>query len=343
MDNKNRDGVLGPPPIDDNEISFKNINHLDISFKEFMPGQIIQSGQFNDDMNDIEEKVNEICDEHNTVSFKLKEHLTYTNNPHKVTAHQTGTYTSREIDEFVLDVKSGNLYDNAITNRVLDDDSVENRNIVDGSITISKLDNSIGNQLDISQNISITDRYTKEETDAIIKDKVGNGTYSKEDIDLKFQEYQSGQIVDKTISANKVTSDFGDYINISNNPVFKSFYSKSEVDMLIRKNGLPKDWGSITEPVDNDVENIGFLPVADIMTCGQFVTPKTPILDIEVKEVVDARNKYSTLNERLNHNGGSSMVLEFIDDDSLETTSVDYILSTDDMKFDYIYDYEREV
>ena len=127
MDNKNRDGVLGPPPIDDNEISFKNINHLDISFKEFMPGQIIQSGQFNDDMKDIEEKVNEICDEHNTVAYKLKEHLTFTNNPHKVTAHQTGTYTSREIDEFVQDVKNGNLYDNAITNRVLDDDCVDNR------------------------------------------------------------------------------------------------------------------------------------------------------------------------------------------------------------------------
>ena len=321
----------------------KEINPLDISFKEFMPGQIIQSTQFNDDMNDIEEKVNELIGDHNVVSKDLYTHIEDKDNPHNVDAHQTGTYYADEIDEFIQDVKSGNLYDNAITNRVLDDDCVDNRNIIDGSITNSKLDSSIGSQIDISQNISITDRYTKEETDAIIKDKVGNGTYSKEDIDLKFQEYQSGQIVDKTISANKVTSDFGDYINISNNPVFKSFYSKSEVDTLIIKNGLPKDWGSITEPVDNDFENIGFLPVADIMTCGQFVTPKTPILDIEVKEVVDARNKYSTLNERLNHNGGSSMVLEFIDDDSLETTSVDYILSSDDMKFDYIYEYEREV
>ena len=324
-------------------IKRKEINSLDISFKEFMPGQIIQSVQFNDDMNDIEEKVNELIDDHNVVSKDLYTHIADKDNPHNVDAHQTGTYYAEEIDEFIQDVKSGNLYDNAITNRVLDDDSVVNRNIVDGSITYSKLDNSIGNQLDISQNISLTDRYTKEETDAIIKDKVGNGTYSKEDIDLKFQEYQSGQIVDKTISANKVTSDFGDYINISNNPVFKSFYSKSEVDMLIRKNGLPKDWGSITEPVDNDFENIGFLPVADIMTCGQFVTSKTPILDIEVKEVVDARNNYSTLNERLNYNTGSNMVLEFIDDDSLETTSVDYILSSDDIKFDYVYEYEREV
>ena len=33
---------------------------LDIPFKEFMPGQIIQSSQFNDDMLDIEDKVNEI-------------------------------------------------------------------------------------------------------------------------------------------------------------------------------------------------------------------------------------------------------------------------------------------
>ena len=279
----------------------KEINPLDISFKEFMPGQIIQSGQFNDDMNDIEEKVNEIIDDHNVVSKDLYTHLEVFDNPHRVDAHQTGTYFAEEIDEFIQDVKSGNLYDNSITNRVLDDDSVDNRNIIDGSITNSKLDSSIGSQIDISQNISITDRYTKEETDAIIKDKVGNGTYSKEDIDLKFQEYQSGQIVDKTISANKVTSDFGDYINISNNPVFKSFYSKSEVDMLIRKNGLPKDWGSITEPVDNDVENICFLPVADIMTCGQFVTSKTPILDIEVKEVVEARGNHASLKERLDY------------------------------------------
>ena len=40
--------------------NFKTISDLDISFKEFMPGQIIQSAQFNDDMRDIEEKVNEM-------------------------------------------------------------------------------------------------------------------------------------------------------------------------------------------------------------------------------------------------------------------------------------------
>ena len=36
--------------------NFKTISDLDISFKEFMPGQVIQSTQFNDDMKDIEEK-----------------------------------------------------------------------------------------------------------------------------------------------------------------------------------------------------------------------------------------------------------------------------------------------
>ena len=124
----------------------KEINPLDISFKEFMPGQIIQSTQFNDDMNDIEEKVNELIDDHNVVSKDLYTHIEDKDNPHNVDAHQTGTYYAEEIDEFIQDVKSGNLYDNAITNRVLDDDSVENRNIVDGSITNSKLDSSIGNQ-----------------------------------------------------------------------------------------------------------------------------------------------------------------------------------------------------
>ena len=51
---------------------------------------------------------------------------------------------------------------NAIGNRVLDDDCVSTRNILDGSVTSSKLDSSVGSQIDISTNVSIKDRYTKE-------------------------------------------------------------------------------------------------------------------------------------------------------------------------------------
>ena len=101
--------------------NFKTISDLDISFKEFMPGQIIQSAQFNDDMRDIEDTVNELVNEHNIVSTELSEHVDNLDNPHQVDAHQTGTYNSTEIDEFFQDIKGGNLDDNAITNRVLDE------------------------------------------------------------------------------------------------------------------------------------------------------------------------------------------------------------------------------
>lgn len=306
MDNKNRDGVLGPPPIENDEISFKTINPLDISFKEFMPGQIIQSGQFNDDMNDIEEKVNEICDEHNTVAYKLKEHLTYTNNPHKVTAHQTGTYSSREIDEFIQDVKSGNLYDNAITNRVLDDDCVDNRNIIDGSITNSKLDNYIGSQIDISQNISITDRYTKEETDLLIQEKVGDGTYDKETIDEKLEQIQAGQILDKSIDIHQIKDSVGTLLDISQNQSIIDRYTREEVDTLIVNNALPRDWGSINDeddyepPTSTPGTNVT-LPIANHMVANMCIVPETPVLDIEVKENVDAREGCVSIDERLDN------------------------------------------
>ena len=61
--------------------NFKTISDLDISFKEFMPGQIIQSAQFNDDMRDIEEKVNEVIGQHNEVANTVVDHLNNKNNP----------------------------------------------------------------------------------------------------------------------------------------------------------------------------------------------------------------------------------------------------------------------
>lgn len=281
--------------------NFKNIKNLDIPFKEFMPGQIISSTQFNDDMGEIEEKINEIVGEHNSVANTVVEHLNNTNNPHQVTAHQVGAYTTDETDGLFEEVRNGELNDNAIKNRVLADDCVENRNIKDRTITATKVDEGFGSQLDISENIEITDRYTKAEVDEIVQNKVGDGTYTKEELDQKFQDIQAGQIIDKTISADKVTSDFGDNIDISNNPSIENRYTKGEVDRLIATNGLPRDWGSISDK-PTDVENrIGSLPVAGNMVAGQFTSPATSVLDIDVKEVVEARDNYASLRERLDY------------------------------------------
>ena len=371
--------------------NFKTISDLDISFKEFMPGQVIQSTQFNDDMKDIEEKVNEVIGQHNGVANTVVDHLNNKNNPHEVTAHQVGTYITTEIDEFIEDVKHGHLYDRSITNSVLADWSVDNRTIKDRTITASKVDDVFGSQIDISENIEITGRYTKNEVDELVRSKVGEGAYTKEEIDQKFEEFQSGQIIDKTISADKVTSDFGDKVNISNNVSILNRYTKDEVDMLISMNGLPRDWGDLSNesitleishiqnmvvgvgkefyityitnmPIaehhvswdggstfydktadvvvnnginmfrhDNntsigtykmvikvvstdgqtvtsnvfdvkivsDVLAIGSLPVAGHMVAGQFTTPSTPILEVNVKENVEARGEYNSVGERL--------------------------------------------
>ena len=280
--------------------NFKTISDLDISFKEFMPGQIIQSAQFNDDMKDIEEKVNEVIGQHNGVASTVVDHLNNKNNPHEVTAHQVGTYTTTEIDEFIEDIKHGHLYDRSITNEVLADWSVDNRTIKDRTITASKVEDGFGNQIDISENIEITDRYTKNEVDELVRSKVGEGAYTKEEIDQKFEEFQSGQIIDRTISADKVTADFGDKIDISNNTSIINRYTKGEVDILIAKNGLPRDWGGISDE-PTDIENrTGSLPVAGHMVAGQFTTPATSVLDIDVKENVEARGEYSSVGERLN-------------------------------------------
>lgn len=303
--------------------NFKTISDLDISFKEFMPGQIIQSAQFNDDMKDIEEKVNEVIGQHNEVASTVVDHLNNKNNPHEVTAHQVGTYTTTEIDGFVEDIKHGHLYDRSITNSVLADWSVDNRTIKDRTITASKVEDDFGNQIDISGNIDIIDRYTKNEVDELVRSKVGEGAYTKEEIDQKFEEFQAGQIIDKTISADKVTSDFGDNIDISNNTSITNRYTKGEVDMLISMNGLPRDWGNITEQVDIDT-GTGSLPVAGHMVAGQFVSPATSVLDIDVKENVEARGEYSSVGERLD--GVDSQIKDIANNFTTEQTDDEFII-----------------
>lgn len=373
--------------------NFKIISDLDISFKEFMPGQVIQSAQFNDDMKDIEEKVNEVIGQHNEVASTVVDHLNNKNNPHEVTAHQVGAYTVEEADELYDDLREGNFNDGAITNRVLGDGCVNNRVIEDRTITAIKVEDGFGHQIDISENIEITDRYTKNEVDELVRSKVGEGAYTKEEIDQKFEEFQSGQIIDNTISADKVTSDFGDKINISNNTSILNRYTKDEVDMLISINGFPRDWGDLSSEsitleisrisnmtvgvgkefyityitnmpiaehhvswdggetfydktadvvvnnginmfrhdnntsigtykmaikvvgidgqtvtsnvfdvkVVSDSKVLGSLPVAGCMVAGQFKSPATSVLDIDVKEVVEARGNYESLKARLDY------------------------------------------
>ena len=275
---------------------------LDIPFKDFMPGQVIQSSQFNDDMLDIEDKVNEIITKHNGVDMRLSEHQRNLLNPHCVTATQINAYEIEEVNELINDVKNGNLNDEAITNRVLADACVDNRVLVDGVITLSKLDTNIGNQIDISNNMSIKERYTKLETDAIIQEKVGDGTYSKEQIDAKFEEYQAGTIVDGTIDVSKLKDSVGRQLDITNNPSISNRYTKSEVNTLIAKNGLPKDWGNLSDEVDDEIvtqNGLGALPISDVMVCGEFKATETDVLNIKVQDVEFAKGEFNTLEERL--------------------------------------------
>ena len=295
---------------------------LDIPFKDFMPGQIIQSSQFNDDMLDIEDKVNEIVDKHNLNVNKLHEHLDDKENPHEVNPHQIGTYEDSEIDAFINDVKNGNLNDEAITNRVLADACVDNRVLIDGAVTLSKLDTNIGNQIDISNNMSIKERYTKFETDAIIQEKVGDGTYSKEQIDAKFEEYQAGTIVDGTIDVVKLKDSVGRKLDIEHNPSISNRYTKSEVNTLIAKNGLPKDWGNLSDEVDDEIvtqNGLGSLPISDVMVCGEFKATETDVLNIKVQDVEFAKGEFNTLEERLDnvdvqlaHKASDCLVGEYI-------------------------------
>jgi len=293
---------------------------LDIPFKEFMPGQVIQSSQFNDDMLDIEDKVNEIITKHNGVDIRLSEHQRNLLNPHCVTATQINAYEVEEVDELINDVKNGNLNDEAITNRVLADACVDNRVLVDGVVTLSKLDTNVGNQIDISNNMSIKERYTKLETDAIIQEKVGDGTYSKEQIDAKFEEYQAGTIVDGTLDVTKFKGDVGRKLDITHNPSISNRYTKSEVNTLIAKNGLPKDWGNLSDEVDDEIvtqNGLGYLPISDVMLCGEFKATETDVLNIKIQDIEFAKGEFNTLEERLDsvdlqlaHNAGEIERLE---------------------------------
>lgn len=280
-------------------MSDKRIDYnLDVPFKEFMPGQIIQSVQFNDNMEEVEEKVNEVIFKHNLLVTETEEHLDNIENPHSVTAHQVGTYITDEIDEFVENLRNAEFYDKSVGNRVLEDESVDTRVIKNKSITAIKVDDAFGNQIDISKNMSITDRYTKEEVNNLLTEKVGEGTYSKEELNQMFEDVQAGQIVDKTIGIDKLKDNVGRLLDISANKSITGRYTKEEVDVLIQENGLPRDWGGLEEIVEK--QHYGHLPVANVMTVDEFVAPSTPVLDIDVREVVGARNGHDNLGERLN-------------------------------------------
>lgn len=274
---------------------------LDIPFKEFTAGQVIQSKQFNDDMKDIEDKINEVITKYNIVVKSYNSHISNYDNPHQVTAPQVGAYTISEIDAYVEDLKNGNFNDNSISNRVLGNDCVESRNVRNGSITAIKVEEDFGNQLNISNNIDIINRYTKDETDSIIKSKVGDGTYTKTEIDDKLGQVQAGQIVDYTIGINQLKTDVGSQLDLSLNSNILNRYTKSEVDELVKYNGFPKDWGGITENAEYpDISVYGELPVANVMTCGLFKSSLLPVLDIDVAEVVDSRGTYDSLSARIN-------------------------------------------
>lgn len=281
----------------------KKVKGLQIPFKEFMPGQLIISSQFNDDMKDIEDKVNEIIEEHNVMSEEIDTHTDNTENPHQVNAHQVGTYDSGEIDEFVNDLRNGEFNDNVIENNVLADDCIDTRNYRDASITSSKVEPSFGSQLDISENIEIRTRYTKQETDELIKTKVGDGTYTKEELDTKFEEVQAGVIIDSTIGLEKLKPNVGNELDISRNVNIRNKYTKDEVDYLIKTNALPRDWGSILEAdIDESFQSkdTGVIPAADYMIADMFVSPTSTALEFDIKEVADSRNGYDSLNDRLN-------------------------------------------
>lgn len=276
-------------------------NNIDIPFKEFTAGQVIQSKQFNDDMKDIEDKINEIIVKYNFVLNNYKAHIVNYENPHQVTAHQAGAYTIQEVDSYIDYLKKGNFEDGVIVNRVLADNCIETRNIKDGNITISKVEENFGNQLNISSNIDVVNRYTKLETDELVKSKVGDGAYSKIEIDEKLRQIQVGELVDKAITASKLKDDVGQLIDISINASIVDRYTKLEVNQLIEENGLPRDWGSITEDdVNKDTIVYGQIPVANVMTCGEFKSAISSVLDIDVAEVLEGRGIYASLPARLN-------------------------------------------
>lgn len=275
--------------------------NLDLPFKNFIAGQVIQSKEFNDDMKDIEEKMNEIITKYNLVVGNYYNHMNNYENPHKTTAHQVGSHTMQEIDDYIEDLKNGNLYSNAITNRVLANSCIDSRNIKDKSVIISKLEEGFAAKLDISQNPNIKNKYTKAETDALIYKKVGDGTYSRDEVDERFNQVQAGQIVDKSVDVKQLKENVGRLISLSSNPSITDRYTKVEVDALISNNIINSDFGSITEGIDKPgISSRGGLPIANYMTCNEFVAPLSTLLDIDVKEVIESRGVYFKLGDRLN-------------------------------------------
>lgn len=77
---------------------------LDIPFKNFQQGRYIYSHEMNDDMNDIEFKVNQIIDKHNETVKTKDEHVANVSNPHNVTASQLGVYTKEEVDNLIKNI-----------------------------------------------------------------------------------------------------------------------------------------------------------------------------------------------------------------------------------------------
>lgn len=329
---------------------------LDVPFKEFTAGQVIQSKQFNDDMVDVEDKINEVIDKHNTIATSYKTHNENQINPHQVTAHQTGTYDGVEIDSFVSDLKNGNLNDNSVLNRILADGCVQNRNISDGIITVSKVESGFGSQINISQNIEITDRYTKTETDALVQSKVGDGTYDKATIDGKLAQVQAGVIVDKSLGIEKFKDNVGTLIELSQNPQITGRYTKAEVNGLITSNFTPKDYGKITEAVvDGSIElpdvsgviyNTGVLDYSKLGKCitalgesrmidgrwieGELITSTD--LNSMVDDIDTNANSIIELNSDISDVIASLASYQFKTDNSLTTNSKSLIGAINELK-----------
>lgn len=274
-----------------------------VPFKNFMPGTIIESKQFNDDMLDVEVVINDIIQRYDANFDYTNEHIDSRDNPHQVTYEQVGAYSTEQVDDLILDLKEGNLNDKAIANRVLADESVDTRVIADKSITPIKVTDSFGAMLDISGNIDIANRYTKEEVIQLLTDRVGEGTYTREQIDQFLRDIQAGQIVLNSITVDKLHSTVGAQLPLSQNPAIMNRYTKAEVNDLIRRGGVARDWGSIMDDSDDNPTipepTVMSLPVANHMVAGTFVTPSSPILNIEVKEVVDSRGEYEKLPNRI--------------------------------------------
>lgn len=274
-----------------------------VPFKNFMPGTIIESKQFNDNMFDMEVIINDIIEIYNENFNNIKDHIDDKNNPHEVTANQVGAYSTSEVDNFIVDLKEGNFNDNAITNRVLADECVDSRVIADKSISPTKVTDSFGDMIDISGNTDITSRYTKEEVEELLLQKVGEGTYSKEQIDELLRQIQAGEILVNSITIDKLHATVGSQLNISKNISITERPTRVETIELIRTNGVARDWGSITDdsednpPIPEPVTMT--LPVANHMVAGTFTTPSTQILNVKIKEVVDSRGEYEELPTRM--------------------------------------------